>query len=359
MSRAGNSSPMTKRRSAARTLGLVVIGILMLGAGAWSVLASNYWDHAPGWLRAVLAAACGSATLIACGALASQRWRWLAVALFLGLFALLLLCWCSIKPSNARDWAPENAKLAYATIDGDNITLHNIRNFDYRSETDFTPAYYDRTFDLRQLNAVDVFTVYWMGPAIAHVFVSFGFTDGKHVAISIEARKERTQQYSSIAGFFRQYQLYYLVADERDVVRVRSNYRRDPPEQVYLYRVLASPDSIRQVFLEYLHKLNGLRERPEWYNSLTDNCTSNIWLNARVNPRALPYSWKVLLSGYVPQYLYEHGILDNSIPFAELQQRAAINALAQAADRAPDFSQRIRAGYTAASQPAAAPQPQR
>ena len=259
-----------------------------------------------------------------------------------GLRTLLLVRWRALEPSNDRDWVPENAVLAYATFDGDLVTLHNVRNFDYRSETDFTPAYYDRTYDLRELDSVDLYSVYWMGPKIAHVFVSFGFSDGNHVAISIEARKARGQGYSSIKGFFRQYELYYVVADERDVVRLRTNYRHDPPEEVHLYAVRTVPANIRRVFLEYLRKINGLRVKPEWYNSLTDNCTSNIWLNARVNPGAPPYSWKIVLSGYVPEYMYEHGIVDTSVPFAELQRRALINARAQAADQAPDFSRRIR-----------------
>jgi len=234
--------------------------------------------------------------------------------------------------------------LAYADIDGERITLHNIRNFNYRTDTDFTPAYYDRTFDLRQLDSVDMFTVYWAGPAIAHVFLSFGFTDGSHVAFSIETRREKGQAYSSIAGFFRQYTLYYVVGDERDIVRVRTNYRHDPTERVYLYRLRGSEANAQRLFLEYLRRINSLKEHAEWYNTLTSNCTNSIWLLTRLNPGHVPYSWKILLSGHLPEYLYEQGKLDTSVPFEELQRRAYINPLAQAADQAEDFSQRIRAG---------------
>jgi hypothetical protein len=328
--------------SGLRTLLLVLLGLLMLGIGGWGVLALLYWDEAPGPVRGVLAAAYGVAALVLVAALASRRRRWPALAVFAALFALLLMCWRALEPTNERDWEPENAVLAYATFAGDRVTLHHVRNFDYRTETDFTPGYYDRSYDLRQLSSADLYAVYWMGPKIAHVFVSFGFSDGNHVAISIEARKARGQGYSSVKGFFRQYELYYVVADERDVVRLRTNYRHDPPEQVYLYPLRTNPAGVRAVFLEYLRKVNALSAQPEWYNSLTDNCTSNIWLNARVNPGSLPYSWKVLLSGYVPQYLYDYGRLDTSVPFAELQRRALINARAQAADQAADFSQRIR-----------------
>jgi Domain of unknown function (DUF4105) len=327
-----------------RAAGLVLICLLMLGAGAWGALALHYWDHASPALRSTLAALWILACLALIAGFALRRWRWKSLAAFVALFVSLLAAWRTIAPSNDRDWEPENAVLAYATFDGDRVTLHNIRNFDYRTESDFTPAYYDRTFDLRQLDEVDLFSDYWMGPSVAHVFVSFGFTDGAHVAFSVETRREKGQAYSSVAGFFRQYTLYYAVGDERDIVRVRTNFRHDPPEQVYLYRLHGDPGAERRVFLEYLREINELRQRPQWYNTLTSNCTNSIWLLARINPGHVPYSWKILVSGYLPEYLYERGRLDTRLPFAELQRRALINPLAQAADKEADFSQRIRAG---------------
>ena len=331
----------------ARVAGRVLLTALMLGMSAWGVLALLYWDHANSTLRELLATLYGLAALgLIAAALRGRRWP--ALATFAALFALLVICWSAIEPSNHGDWEPESARLAYASIDGERITLHNIRNFHYRSESDFTPDYYDRSFDLRQLDAVDLFTSYWMGPAIAHVFLSFGFADGQHVAISIETRRERGQPYSTVAGFFRQYPLYYTVGDERDVVRLRTTFRRDPPEQVYLYRLRGSVGNARALFLEYLRELNALKDHAEWYNTLTTNCTTNIWLHTRVNPGHLPYSWKILLSGYVPEYLYEQGRLDTSVPFAELQQRSLINPRAVAADDAADFSAQIRAGLAAA-----------
>ena len=336
--------PMVMARRAARAVGLLLIGLLMLGVSGWGVLALHYWDHANPKLRDALAAAWAFASLALIVGFSLRRWRWRSLAAFTALFGLLLLAWSAIQPSNDRAWVPENAVLAYADIDGERITLHNIRNFNYRTDTDFTPAYYDRTFDLRQLDSVDMFTVYWAGPAIAHVFLSFGFTDGSHVAFSIETRREKGQAYSSIAGFFRQYTLYYVVGDERDIVRVRTNYRHDPTERVYLYRLRGSEANAQRLFLEYLRRINSLKEHAEWYNTLTSNCTNSIWLLTRLNPGHVPYSWKILLSGHLPEYLYEQGKLDTSVPFEELQRRAYINPLAQAADQAEDFSQRIRAG---------------
>ncbi len=247
-----------------------------------------------------------------------------------------------IPPSNDRVWLPENERMSWADIDGDRVTVHDIRNFDYRSETDFTPAYYDKTFYVSRLRSVDVIAVYWMGPAIAHVFLSFGFADGDQLAISIEARKEKGEGYSTVKGFFRQYELYYVVADERDVIRLRTNYRHDPPEDVYVYRAHGPIEDGRRLFLSYIEKINSLKDKPEFYNSLTTNCTTNIWLNARINPDHVPFSWKVLASGYVPEYLYETGRLDKSLPFSEIQKHAHVNARAQAADTAADFSKRIR-----------------
>ncbi len=328
----------------AKVAGVLGLCLLMLGASAWGALALRYWDHANGWLRNLLAAAWMLACLASIGGVLLQRWRRRSIAVFGALLALLLACWSSLTPSNDRDWVPENAVLAYATVDGDRATVHDIRNFDYRSESDFTAAYYDRTFDLRQLEEVDMFAVYWMGPSVAHVFLSFGFADGAHLAFSIETRREKGQSYSSVQGFFRQFPIYYAVGDERDIVRLRTNYRHDPPERVYLYRLRGNPEAGRRLFLEYLGQINALREHPEWYNTLTSNCTTSIWLLSRINPEHVPWSWKILLSGYLPEYLYEHGRLDTRVPFEDLKRRAFINGRAQAADQAADFSQQIRAG---------------
>lgn len=336
-------SPATPFQRVAGIAGRAFLGVLLVGAAGWGVLALCYFDHLSPALRAGLAAAFGLVSLIALAGFALPRWRRRAFTMFLVLFAVLLLSWSALQPSNDRDWQAEVAVLPYANVDGDRITLHNIRNFDYRSETDFTAAYYDKAFDLRKLEGVDVVASYWMGPAIAHVFLSFAFEGGDHLAVSIETRKERGEGYSTVQGFFRQYELYYVVADERDVIRVRTNYRKDPPEDVYVYRVQGPAENGRRLFLQYIEEINALKERPQWYNTLTTNCTTAIWVHTRVNPGHLPLSWKILASGYVPEYLYEMGRLDGGLPFAELERRAHVNARAQAADKAADFSDRIRA----------------
>ncbi len=349
-SRGARNAAFVKVGPIMRAIGHFVVRLAqlccILAAALWGSLALHY--AGPGGLRDLLAvafAALGAICLL--GAVRRRhhpRLFRVASTAYVIAFLALLLWWRGIEPSNDRDWRAEEARLPYATIDGDLVTVHNIRNFDYRTETDFTPAYLERHYDLRRLEGIDLAAVYWMGPAIAHIYLSFVFADQPPLAISIEARKERGEGYSSLAGFFRQYELFYVVADERDVTRVRTNYRQDPPEQVYLYRLRGRPDNQRRIFLEYLRKLNALRTEPEFYNTLTTNCTTVIWQHSLVNPDHLPFSWKILASGYVPEYLYEEGVLPNALPFERLRGRSHINAAARAADQAPDFSRRIRAG---------------
>lgn len=337
----GSKSGLLRR--GATGAGLLLLGVPMAAAGAWGVLALAISGPGGDAMRIALATALGALTLVALIALWVRAWRWRAFAAHAIAFVALLAWWQTVTPSNDRDWQDDVAVLPRATIDGDAITVHDIRNFDYRSETDYTPAYYDRRFDLAKLEGVDLVAVYWMGPAIAHIFVSFSFAGGDHLAVSIETRKEKGEGYSTLKGFFRQYEVVYVVADERDVVRLRTNYRKDPPEQVYVYRMQGSIENGRRLFLNYMAEINSLAARPRFYNTLTTNCTTNIWLLARTNPGHVPFSWKVLASGYVPQYLYEIGRFDNRVPFAELQRDALVNARAQAADAAADFSRRIRA----------------
>jgi len=324
-----------------RLLGRLILWIVLLMATAWGSGALWFDGPASRPLAGLLAAAFALAAL---GLLIGLRPRRRAYAAFLILFAVVLGWWLSLSPSNDRDWQPDVARLAHAEIQGDLVTVRNIRNFDYRTETDYTPAYYDKTFDVRKLQSVDMVAVYWMGPAIAHTFLSFGFEGGDHLAVSIETRKERNEAYSTIKGFFKQYELYYVVADERDVIRLRTNYRKDPPEDVYVYRVHGPIENGRRLFLEYMSRVRKLSEKPEFYNTLTDNCTTGIWMNTRINPGHPHLSWKILASGYVPEYLSEAGRLAPGVPFAELQRLGHVNARAQAADQAMDFSRRIRVG---------------
>lgn len=259
------------------------------------------------------------------------------------IFLIVLLWWLNIKPSNKGNWKTDVDKLSYASIEGNLIAVHDIRNFSYHSEFDYYPDYYNKTFDLNKLEGVDLFAVYWMGPVIAHIIMSFDFGEHNYLAISIETRKKKGTGHSNIKGFFRQYELIYIVADERDVIGLRTNYRNNPPEHVYRYRIKAPKENIKRLFLSYIDSINSLYKKPAFYNSLLSNCTTLIWLhNKLVNPGHIPFSWKILLSGYVPEYLYESGWIDQQLPFTELRDRAYVNPLTRGHNISPLFSSIIR-----------------
>lgn len=307
---------------------------------AWAVGAIYYAPLGGQGLRSALGLVSVVATVLAFLLVPNRRRTLIGFAV---VFAALVIGWLQIQPSNDRDWQPDVALTPKATIAGDLITIYGVRNFDYRTETDFTPRWEERTYDLRALDSVDLIAVYWAGKAIAHIMLSFGFGGKEYLAVSIETRKEKGEGYSTIAGFFRQYELVYVVADERDVIGVRTTYRQ-PQEDVYVYRVRAPRENIRRGFLDYIKTINEMSERPRFYNTLTTNCTTGAHLHTRVNPEAPPFSWKILLSGYVPDYLYELGRIDTTRPFTELERLSLVNGRAHAADKDPAFSQRIREG---------------
>jgi len=269
------------------------------------------------------------------------RGKLLKLATLLSAFVVVDLWWVTLKPSNDRAWQPDVAQTAWAEINGDEITIHNVRNCDYRTQTDFTPRWETRTERLSQITGMDVAINYWGSPWIAHPIVSFQFSDGPPLCFSIETRKTVGQQYSTLEGFYRQYTLIYVVADERDVIRLRTNYRR---EDVYLYHTLASPAQAQERFREYINTLNALHESPRWYNAVTSNCTTSIRAQRAAKLRT-PWDWRILFNGKADEMLYQHhAIATGGLPFAELKQRSLINERARAADQDPDFSSVIREG---------------
>jgi hypothetical protein len=314
-------------------LAALMWGALVL-ATLWAA-AALYIDVRISWLRVPLAAVYGL------GILAAWIWirrPWKMVVTTVG-FLLVLAWWFSLQPSNNRDWLPDSMVLPFAEITGNQINIHNIRNCDYRTETDYDVHYYDKNFDLDQLRTVDLYLVTWDSPDIAHTMVSFGFTTGDHVCFSIETRKEKGEDYSALKGFFRQFELTYVVADERDVIRLRTNYRKG--EEVCLYRLQATPAQAQKLFLDYLRRVNELHDHAEWYNALTDNCTTAIRTQRAATDRA-PWDWRMLLNGHLDELLYERGAIVTNLPFAELKKMSNINARAKRADRSADFSEQIR-----------------
>jgi hypothetical protein len=272
-----------------------------------------------------------------------KRSRW-AAALCLAGFCIVLAWWLTLKPSNDGDWQSDVDRTAWAEMDGDRVTIHNLRNCDYRTETDYANCWSDRTIYLSQIRAADLFLTNWGIRFASHPIVSFQFGDNQHVAFSIEARYKAGQEYSTILGFFRQYGLIFVAADERDVIRLRTNYRKD--EEVYMYRVHVQPEVARSMFLTYVSYLNKLKDHPEWYNELTRNCTTTLdrQLAADVN-NPQPWNYQFILNGTLDELLYDRGrLVTGGLPFPELKQREHINAAAQAANHSPDFSALIRAG---------------
>ena len=258
------------------------------------------------------------------------------------LFGVVLTWWFTIKPTNEANWQPDVAQLAWAQINGDDVTLHNVRNCDYRAETDYTPHWETRTVRLSQIAGIDLAINYWGSPWMAHPIVSFQFADAPPVCFSIEIRKKVGQTYSAIGGLYRQFELIYIVADERDVIRVRTNYRKG--EDVYLYRTNLSATQARERFLEYLDSLNLLRKKPRWYNAVTTNCTTSIRTQHPPGER-MPWDWRILLNGKGDEMMYErHVIVTGGLPFAELKARSLINSRAQSVNTSADFSKLIRVG---------------
>ncbi len=328
-------------------LGKVFIRSCLLLMAGWATIAILY-SNLPAFLRPWFAAIFGFASLVVLlWKFNDRRARWG----FLAGFAVVLVYWLLMPPSNNRDWQPDLATLAWAKIAGNTVTVNNIRNCDYQSETDFTCHYYDKSFDLAKLKGVDFYLVYWGSAKIAHTMMSFDFEGQGNICFSIETRKEKGEDYSTVKGFFRQYEIIYVVADERDVVRLRTNYRENGKgEDVYLYRLNTTPEMARKIFISYLNEVNRLKEQPEWYNALTGNCTTSIRQHTMpYNPNAR-FDWRLIVNGYIDEMLYERGAIDTRLAFVELKKLSYINPKSKAADKVESFSQLIRVGLPNADQ---------
>lgn len=321
-----------------RVLGWVFTVLTLLILAVWTA-GALYFDGPLGRLNVLLSAVVLLALL---AVVFFVRPGALKVSVFLAICGGVAAWWFTLQPSNDRQWQSDVARTPWAETDGENITLHNLRNCEYRTESDYTPRWETRTVRLSQLTGLDFFINYWGSPHIAHPIASFQFADGPPVCFSIETRKEVGETYSAIAGFYRRYELVYVMADERDVVRVRTNFRTS--EDVYLYRFKTPPEVARALFVDYLRTANQLHKEPVWYNALTDNCTTGVRLHSKAIGTARPWDWRLLLNGHMDERAYELGTLDTSLPFAELKRRSHINERGRAAGDAPDFSARIREG---------------
>ncbi|MQA40851.1 Lnb N-terminal periplasmic domain-containing protein [Rugamonas aquatica] len=307
---------------------------------AFVALCLSLWGVGALWFQAAPAVALiwAAASMVT---LVLWWWRRNARMLLPWLAAVVLMMgwWSTIKPSHERVWADDVARMVTGKVQGSVVTLDQVRNFDWRSDADYTQRWEQRQYDLSQLQSVDVALSYWMGPAIAHTLVSFGFADGRYLTFSIEIRKERGESFDAIAGFFKRFETVLIAADERDILRVRTNVRG---EDMYLYRLKMPPEAMRSLFLSYLDEGALLKREPRFYNTLIANCTTIVFEMARRIDPGLPLDWRLLASGYLDRYLFDIGALAGQGGFDSLRQQAHITAKARAADKATDFSERIR-----------------
>ena len=303
---------------------------------AWAALAI-YYSNLP-WppVRLILSLAFAAFSIWALWLARSPR----ALAAFAVVFVCVVAWWISIRPNPDRLWRPEVAVMPRAFLDGDNVRITGVRDFDYRTRDDFIVRYEDREVSMSHLTSLDFFVSYFLRGPVAHTFVSFNFDNALPLCISIETRPEKGRGFEPVASLFKQFELIYVVGDERDLVRVRTNFRN---EDVYLYHIRTTPEKARNLFQIYLDRINELAARPEFYNLLTNSCTINIVRYARIAGKIKPFDLRYIFNGFVDSYLYSLDLLDTDLPFAELRRRSRINEAAKAADDASDFSERIRA----------------
>lgn len=305
---------------------------------AWGALALYYQVQATGWARWVVIAV----WVLVYAVLWLSWWRsgsyWLLGAAVLAL-AGLVYWWSTIEASHDRQWAADVAELTTAEVDGTTVVLHNVRNFSWITADQAEERWETRVYDIDDIQSVDLFLSYWMGPSIAHTLVSFGFSNGERLVWSVEIRREAHESFSSLGGFFKKFETSVVAADENDIIRLRTNARG---EDVYRYAINMPAAAARSLFLAYADKANQVADEPRFYHTVIANCTTIIYtLVSRIIP-GLPKDYRLLLSGYLPEYLYELEALDTSIPLAQLRQQAAITQRAQALPEGGDYSEFIR-----------------
>jgi hypothetical protein len=326
-------------RGVLRISGTALLIVVVLVSAVWANLAILYRLPGPPAIRIAACLVFDVVALAAVAGSAIRRYR-RAVLVYAAVYAVLLLWWATIRPSNDKNWAAAVAHGLTGALHGDRLTVENVRNFSWNSETDFVERWEQRSYDLSKLRSLDLYLVYWMGPAIAHTIMSFGFQDGRYLDFSIEVRRTRNEEYSAIAGLFKKNELVYLGADERDLLTLRKARHED----VRLYRLGTAPAQARALLVQYIDRANDLAVHPRFYNTLTTNCTTTIFEMSRAVKSSIPLDWRIILTGYLPGYLYERGVLDTSIPLEELSRRAEVNGRIDARLNEMDFSSLIRDG---------------
>jgi len=321
-------------------LRILISAFVIVPISAWGALALWFRLPVPEELRAFAAGLFAVLGLAAIAALFVRR-SLIALSIFALVFGALLVWWSTIRPPADGDWAPDVARQTTGTIDGDILTLTDLRDFEWRSDSDFTERWSKRSYDLSKLKTLDLFLAYWGGPEMAHVIMSFGFEDGDHIAWSVEVRREKTSKFSPIADAFKSHTLIYLATTERDSVRLRSNVRG---EDVRLYRLNTPPEQARVLLAQYVFEATALAAEPKFYNSITANCATVVFKIMRAAGGTFPFDWRLVVNGFLPGYLYDHRVVVTAMPLSELIERARISENARAADLSSDFSRAIRVG---------------
>ena len=326
-------------RRVLRIVGNGIIALVLVLSAVWTNLAIAYQLPAAAGVRI---GACLALDVIALTALLAvvlrRRIRWRAVLIYAVAYAIFLGWSSSISASNDKNWAADVVHGITGTINGDRLSVRNLRNFGWRTEADFTQRWEQRTYDLSKLRSLDLFLVYWMGPSIAHTIMSFGFEDGRYLDFSIELRRTQDDQYSAIAGFFKTHELVYIGADERDLMTLRKARH----EQIQLYRLKTPPERARALLVEYIKEANDLAAQPRFYNTLTTNCTTTIFDMMHAVTSSIPFDWRIILTGHLPSYLYDHGAVDTRIPLEELIRRADVTSRVDAGLSEVEFASRLR-----------------
>ncbi|MGE0210020.1 MAG: DUF4105 domain-containing protein [Lysobacteraceae bacterium] len=325
-------------RAAGRGLKWSLGILIVLASGAWGALALRY--QLPGGAATRIAGSMlWTALVLGLFVIAIRRRSWWPLAGYALLYALLLAWWSTIAPTNDRTWADDVARRLHGEAHGNTVVLHDVRNFSWRSDEDYDARWETQTYDLDRLVSADVVLSHWGSKAIAHAMVSFGFADGRHLVFSVEIRKRRGQQFSSIGGFFKDFETTLIAAPESDVIRVRTNVRG---EDDYLYPLAISRETMRALFLSYVATANRLAANPAFYNTVTSNCATVVYRMARHLDPGLPLDPRLLFTGYLPGYLYEIGALDHHLTLQQWIARADITERARASRPDEDFSRAIR-----------------
>lgn len=328
-------------------MGVLRVGLLLLGTVA-AVLALGYLWLAIGVHLAGLGQRLAQgAVLLALVVLVWGLWRVLPLVPFgvaLGTVLVVAAWWSVLPASNDRDWAPEYAQTLTASFDGDLVTLGNVRNFRWQTIDKAEEYWETRVFDASTITSVDVFTSIWDSPKIAHVMVSFGFADGRHIAFSAEARRRAGQVYSALGGFVREFELALIAADERDVIWLRTDLRR---ERVSIFPLTLSPEKRRELFLAFARFADDLDRQPQWYNTLLDNCTTVPLQIVRTLNARVPLDWRIVASGHLPAYLHDLGVLSPGLGLPEAEAKAVLPVFGPWPADGVAYSRAIRATWRA------------